>query len=205
MVQSDADYADMEAVRVSVFVNELGIPREKEFDGNDHHSSHVLAYFEKDGVIIPVGTMRIRYFSGFAKFERMAVIKDYRKTDISDRIMNKGFDFVGRKGFTKVYGMCKKELLRRWKQCGYEEIPGAKRVVQNNMELVPIMKSLPEHPKVVGPTSYPDLLTAVEDGWDQVKIPGGIEEKVPDWLEASRKCKISAVILRMRKAGRTKG
>lgn len=163
IVRSDDDFAGMKQVRQSVFVQEHHIPAEKEFDGNDYCATHILA--KVDGR--PAGTMRIRYFSDFVKFERMAVLKEFRKTDLSDRIMNKGFDFVSRKGFTMVYGECKKELLERWKACGYEQVEGAPQAEQNGMILIPIMRRLPRNSHAVTITMHPEVLNAREDEWEK--------------------------------------
>ncbi len=143
------------------------IPAEQEFDGNDFVSTHILA--KVDGV--GVGTMRIRYFADFTKFERMAVLRGFRKTSVSSDIMNKGFEFVSRKGYRQVYGMCKKELLNRWRECGYERIEGAPLLRHNGMELIPIKRELPKDPKALHICSHPELLTAREDAWDEVFVP----------------------------------
>lgn len=171
IASSDQEYADMVKIRTAVFVGEQKIPAEKEFDGNDHNSSHVVAYVQEGDTKVPVGTMRVRYFADFVKFERMAVLKDYRKTDVADKIMQKGIDFASRKGYKNVYGMCKKELLPRWQKVGYEEIPGAEHTLQNGMELIPIRMKLPQHPNAIKMTDHPSVLTAVEDQWDAVELP----------------------------------
>ena len=101
----------------------------------------------------------------------MAVLKPYRKSNVSDKIMNKGFEFVSRKGYHKVYGVCKKELLPRWRNCGYEQIAGAPLLQHNGMELIPIMRELPKDPKALKITSHPELLTAREDAWDSIILP----------------------------------
>lgn len=159
----DALYDAAMAVRNQVFVNELKIPATKEFDGNDRCSAHVLAYMTKGDDIIPIGTMRIRFFAGFVKFERMAVVKEFRKTDVSDRIMHYGFDYVSAKGYRQVYGMCKHELLPRWQQCGYQPIEGAPLVEQNGMVLVPIMCPLSENSNALNICSSAELLNLPEN------------------------------------------
>lgn len=115
--------------------------------------------------------MRIRYFADFTKFERMAVLRGFRKTSVSSDIMNKGFEFVSRKGYRQVYGMCKKELLNRWRECGYERIEGAPVLRHNGMELIPIKRELPKDLKALHICSHPELLTAREDAWDEVFVP----------------------------------
>lgn len=164
VVQNQADFDEVMKIRRKVFVEEQKIPEEKEFDGNDFVSTHLLA--KVDGVA--VGTMRIRYFADFTKFERMAVLRPFRKSDITDKIMNKGFEFVARKGYRQVYGMCKKELLNRWKACGYEKIEGAPVLQHNGMELIPIKRELPKNGRALNICSHPELLTAREDTWDEV-------------------------------------
>lgn len=57
VVQKQADFDEAMKIRRKVFVEEQKIPEEKEFDGNDFVSTHLLA--KVDGVA--VGTMRIRY------------------------------------------------------------------------------------------------------------------------------------------------
>lgn len=165
LVTSEELYKAAMAVRKQVFVKELGIPENKEFDGNDFCSAHVVAYIQKRHRKLPIGTMRIRFFSDFVKFERMAVTRNFRKTNVSEDIMQYGFKYVAQKGFRKIYGMCKKELLPRWQRCGYHEIEGAKRVEQNGMTLVPICCDIPEHSKALTMVSSPNLLNAKEGHW----------------------------------------
>ena len=93
--------------------------------------------------------MRIRFFSDFVKFERMAVIRNFRKTNVAEDIMQYGLKYVAEKGYRQVYGMCKQELLPRWQQCGYHEIPGAERIEQNGMVLIPISLDLKENPQAI--------------------------------------------------------
>ena len=121
LATSEDLYKAAKSVRKQVFVKELGIPEDKEFDGNDFCSAHVVAYIQKRHRKLPIGTMRIRFFSDFAKFERMAVTRNFRKTNVSENIMQYGFEYVAQKGYRKVYGMCKQELLSRWQRCGYHE------------------------------------------------------------------------------------
>ena len=98
-------------------------------------------------------------------------MRGFRKTSVSSDIMNKGFEFVSRKGYRQVYGMCKKELLNRWRECGYERIEGAPVLRHNGMELIPIKRELPKDPKALHICSHPELLTAREDAWDEVFVP----------------------------------
>ncbi len=157
------------AVRKQVFVKEQGIPESKEFDGNDFCAAHVVSYAEIGKRKVPMGTMRIRFFSDFVKFERMAILEPYRKSGASERIMNYGIKYAAEKGFGRVYGMCKKELLPRWQDCGYQPIKGLPKVEQNGMELIPIQLIIPENPQAIRMGTSPQLLTALEGHWDEVR------------------------------------
>ncbi len=175
------------AVRKQVFVKELNIPAAKEFDGNDYCAAHVVAYVQKRHRRLPIGTMRIRFFSDFVKFERMAVTRNFRKTNVSEDIMQFGIHYASLKGYRQVYGMCKQELLPRWQQCGYHEVKGAEHVEQNGMILIPICMDLPENPQAIRITSHPTLLTALEGHW---------HDKLQKIREVSR---FDAVLLKLRK------
>lgn len=165
LATSEELYKGAMAVRKQVFVKEQKIPATKEFDGNDYCAAHVVAYVQKRHRILPIGTMRVRFFSDFVKFERMAVTKNFRKTGISEDIMQYGMRYAAEKGYKQVYGMCKKELLHRWQQCGYQEIQDAPHVQQNGMELIPIKLELPKATQNINITSAPELLTALEGHW----------------------------------------
>lgn len=161
IVGTDQEYAQAMDVRRQVFVKEQAIPEQKEYDGNDHCASHVLALDNGK----PVGTMRIRYFNGFVKFERMCVLPPYRKTDLSEQIMRHGMIFAATKGYDKVYGVCKKELLPRWKKDGFEPVPGVQPVEQNGMTLVPVCCPLPAVENRITINTPAEILNAREGTW----------------------------------------
>lgn len=178
------------AVRKQVFVKEQGISARKEFDGNDYCAAHIVAYIQKENRILPIGTMRIRFFADFVKFERMAVTKNFRKTNVSADIMQYAVQYCSEKGYKSVYGMCKEELLPRWQACGYREIEGASRVEQNGMELIPICLKLPEADQVIKMTSNPSLLTALEGQW--------FEEREDEEVSQKHLSKITAMFLKVK-------
>lgn len=165
LVTSEELFKAAMAVRRQVFVKEQSIPKRKEFDGNDFCSAHVVAYIQKRHRKLPIGTMRIRFFGDCVKFERMAVTKNFRKTNVVEDIMQYGFKYSALKGFSAVCGMCKKELLPRWKRCGYYEIRGAKHAHINGMELIPICRDLKPDPRALSMISDFHLLSAKEGHW----------------------------------------
>ena len=62
------------AVRSICFIEENGMKAQQMFDGNDYQATHVILYSGDE----PIGALRIRWFKGFAKFERFALRKAYR-------------------------------------------------------------------------------------------------------------------------------
>ena len=153
------------SVRKKVFIKEQKIPKNLEFNKNDDYAVHILAYIQKRHRKLPIGTMRIRLFADFAIFERMAVIHNFRKTNVAQKIMEYGFNYVSIKGYKKVRGMCKQELLNHWEQCGYKKIKDAKAIQHNGMTLIPIERQLPPNPQALNMASEASLLAAQEGHW----------------------------------------
>jgi len=107
------------AIRSAVYVGEQGRPYDHEFEGNDHHATHVLALVDGE----PAGTCRIRYFGEFAKPERLAVLPKFRSARIGERgvahaVAKFAFEFARRKGFACVYGHALEHLVRFWGRFG---------------------------------------------------------------------------------------
>ena len=70
------DLMRVAAIRNSVYIGEQECPYDEEYDGNDLSATHLLAYIGDE----PVGCLRLRFFADFAKFERVAIRKEYRKS-----------------------------------------------------------------------------------------------------------------------------
>ena len=66
------------AIRSICFMEEHGVKAQQTFDGNDYQATHVIVYSGEE----PIGTLRIRWFKDFAKFERTAFREAYRNVHI---------------------------------------------------------------------------------------------------------------------------
>src|SRR5947209_4339477 len=86
------------AIRSICFMEEHGVLAQHEFDGNDYQATHVIVYSGDE----PIGTLRIRWFKAFAKFERTSFRKDYRNIHTLRTAADFAFDHVARKGYDKV-------------------------------------------------------------------------------------------------------
>lgn len=131
IAQSQEDLLWAMMIRAAVYVGEDGCAITDEADGNDFGATHVIGTV--DGR--PVGTIRIRYFGGFAVLERMAVLKEFRAKRFGSRgvaweIGEFAFQFCRLKGYTRFYGHARDGLVDFWRKFAppgatFEPIEGA--------------------------------------------------------------------------------
>lgn len=110
------DFLKVAAVRSAVFMGEQTFPFAQQFDGNDFAASHLLYSVKGE----PAGCMRIRFFGDFAKMERLAVRKEFRKSRIAFELVRASVDLCRAKGFRKLYGHAKEDLLPFWEHFGFK-------------------------------------------------------------------------------------
>jgi predicted GNAT family N-acyltransferase len=109
------DLAAVQALRAAVFLAEQDCPYAEEFDGNDLCSMHLLA---RVGVE-PAGTMRLRFFAGFAKWERLCVLRRFRRAEVAEALVAEAYAITRRKGYRMVYGHAQERLLGMWRRFGF--------------------------------------------------------------------------------------
>ena len=115
IVRDLADFMKVVAIRASVFLAEQDCPYDEEFDNNDLSSLHLIAYLRGE----PVATLRIRFFAGFAKIERVCVMKHVRGGALVKLMIETAVDVIARKGYTLAIGYIQKRLVPFWKQLGF--------------------------------------------------------------------------------------
>lgn len=168
IVSSQYDFDMVMNLRRKVFVEEMGIDEKLEFDGNDFSATQIYAKLNGKAV----ACLRIRYFGNFAKFERMALLPEFRKTTLATEVMNYGFELVAKKGFKFVRAACEKELLPRWEELGFKKSNLAPIKINHNMVIFPIEKNLSQPNKQINLNSHLAEITQKEE-----KIIG--EKKYP--------------------------
>lgn len=105
------EFVAVMTIRARVFQNEQDCPYGEEFDGNDlSGATHLLA--RRNGE--PVGTMRLRWFAGFAKSERFAVVPEGRATQIAFVLIEAACLVSARKGYRKILGHAQKRVAPFW-------------------------------------------------------------------------------------------
>lgn len=122
MARSFDDLLMVYSVRSAVYIAEQECPFAEEFDGNDNCATHFIGFIRGE----PAGCIRVRYFHDFAKLERLAVLKRFRKSSLAFELVRSGIDLARRKGFRRIYGHAREGLEPFWARFGGKPI-GADR------------------------------------------------------------------------------
>ena len=156
------DMMRVTAIRAAVYMAEQNYPYEEEFDGNDFCGTHLIGWVDKE----PVACLRIRYFGGFAKIERIAVRHHYRKSRIAFKLIRFAFDYCLRKGFTKVLGHVREELIPLYKMFGCRVVEGGRGMDLPDHSYVEMIfeGELPEN--AITLDSDPYALIRTEGAWE---------------------------------------
>lgn len=157
------------AIRAAVFMSEQNCPYEEEFDGNDYCATHIIGL--ADGR--PGAVIRIRYFSGFAKLERLAVLKGCRGTPVTRAVIEAALDICRRKGYERVYGHSQARLVGFWEKFGFRPLHSKAKLVFSDHAYVEIVRELARHDAAITMESDPYLIIRPEGSWD---TPGVLEQ-----------------------------
>jgi predicted GNAT family N-acyltransferase len=106
------------ALRAAVFMGEQHCPYDEEFDGNDYTATHIVLYVDGE----PAGTMRLRWFQSFCKFERCVVLRRYRALGLHRQLNAWCKEFARRKGYTKAYVHLQKRHLAMMEKEGFRRV-----------------------------------------------------------------------------------
>ncbi len=111
------DFAKCLDLRIRVFVEEQGVPREEEEDGLDPECTHFLAC---DGEV-PVGTARLRFLTdGSGKAERVAVLAEHRRAGVGAALMGALEVSAREKGASVVRLNAQVSAIPFYESIGYE-------------------------------------------------------------------------------------
>ena len=162
------DLMRVAAIRNSVYIGEQECPFHEEYDGNDLSATHLLAYIGDE----PVGCLRLRFFADFAKFERMAIRKEYRKSHAAIQLARAGFKFCQKKGYQRVYGHIQERLVGFWSRFGFRVMENSRRFVFSDFEYIEIVADIERDPDAVSLEADPYVLIRPEGRWH---VPGILE------------------------------
>jgi predicted GNAT family N-acyltransferase len=105
------DLMEVMTVRSLVYLGEQQCPYDEEYDGNDFAGATHLILSAGDE---PVGVVRIRWFSNFAKLERMALRKEFRGGRTIFMLIREAFSLAERKGYRKIMGHAQRRVAPFW-------------------------------------------------------------------------------------------
>jgi predicted GNAT family N-acyltransferase len=161
------------AIRTLVYLGGQDCPYAEEFDGNDFAgSTHLLA---RVGVE-PAGTMRVRWFAGFAKIERAAVPACHRGGGLSVLLMTRALRLAADKGYRRVLAHGQVQLTSHWtRSSGFRVREARGRFVFSDHEYVELERDLDVSPGAINENSDPLILNRPEGEWDR---PGVLEASV---------------------------
>jgi predicted GNAT family N-acyltransferase len=160
------DIDKVRTIRAAVFMAEQDCPYEEEFDGNDFTCTHVLGYVDDE----PAATLRIRYFAGFVKFERLALLSRFRRrTVLTKQVIEFAIEFCRRKGYTVGCGHAQKRLVGFWSRFGFRPT-GQPSFVYSDHEYIEMRGEFPPHGTPITVDGPPYVILRPEGRWDEVGI-----------------------------------
>ena len=151
-----------------VFLSEQNCPFEEEFDGNDRTGTVFLGFVDGE----PAATVRVRYFAGFFKLERLAVLPRFRRTRIAWEIVQVAVDFCRRKGYTRGFGHAQKRFEKFWNKFGFKRTERNLTLNFSDHEYIEMYGDLDPHERALTMESDPYLMIRPEGRWDE---PGILE------------------------------
>ena len=158
------ELARVYAVRTAVYMAEQLCRHDEEFDGNDLCATHLLGLVDGDAA----GCARLRWFGDFAKLERVAVRPEYRRTRLAYKLARAALDHCRFKGFTRVYGHSRADLVPFWKIFGFRPIKGRPAFSFANVEYREIVVDLDPAENAIRFGSHPMVTIRQEGRWDKL-------------------------------------
>ncbi len=153
------------SIRAICFMEEHGVRAQQTFDGNDYQATHVIVYAGEE----PIGTLRIRWFKDFAKFERTSFRKAYRNMEVLKSSAQFAFDHVARKGFDKVITHAQPKYARLWRVVlGFKNAPGKPMLRFEGHEdpYIELVKELTLPANAISEKTDASVLFRIEGFWD---------------------------------------
>lgn len=156
------------AIRAASYLPEQDMPYEEDVDGNDLCSAHLVGYVGRE----PAATLRMRFFAGFAKLERLAVLPRFRGSSVAARIIYAGIDFGRDKGYERFYGQSEEAVFPIWKRAGFvpRRGPGLSYLTDRTYREGDLI--VERSPRAITPYSGAETILRREGQWH---VPGQFE------------------------------
>ena len=160
------DFMRAAVIRGAVFVGEQECPYDEEFDGNDFTATHLIGYVGDE----PAGCLRIRYFSDFAKLERLVVRKEFRGLGLARKLVSFGVEFCQTKGYTRVCSYAQKRLVKFWGRCGFSIPDTPRELVFSDFDYVEMVCDTKRAARTISFETDPYVTIRPEGSWHETGI-----------------------------------
>ena len=168
VVHSIEQFQKVVAIRAATYIAEQDCPYAEEFDGNDFACSHLLANMDGE----PAGCIRLRYFAGFAKIERLAVLPRFRKSVLAIRLIKASIELARKKGYRHLYGHAEPELVNLWRRFGFRPRRSRASYSFSNREYIEGDMALSLSNDPITQYCPPEIINRPEGAWHK---PGILE------------------------------
>lgn len=170
MVRTLDAYQQMVALRALTFMAEQECPFDEEYDGNDLCASHLLAFSNGRAV----ATLRLRWFAGFGKVERVCVHPSFRGGSVVKVLLAAAFELGARKGYRRMIAQIQARLWPLWSRTlNCHLLDNRPSLFFSDFEYFEIEIPLAAHPKALSARSDPYQMIRPEGAWDE---PGVLDE-----------------------------
>jgi predicted GNAT family N-acyltransferase len=160
------DFMRAAVIRGAVFVGEQKCPYDEEFDGNDFTATHLIGYLGDE----PAGCLRIRYFSDFAKLERLVVRKEFRGLGLARKLVSFGVEFCQTKGYTRLCSYAQKHLVKFWGKCGFSIPDTPRELVFSDFDYVEMIHDASRAARTISFETDPYVVIRPEGSWQETGI-----------------------------------
>ena len=160
------DFMRAAVIRGAVFIGEQKCPYDEEFDGNDFTATHLIGYVGSE----PAGCLRIRYFSDFAKLERLVVRKEFRSSGLARQLVSTGVEFCQTKGYTRMCTYAQRRLVKFWGKCGFSISDTPRELVFSDFDYVEMVCNTKRAAETISFETDPYVVIRPEGNWQETGI-----------------------------------
>jgi len=160
------DFMRAAVIRGAVFIGEQMCPYDEEFDGNDFSATHLIGYAGNE----PAGCLRIRYFSDFAKLERLVVRKEFRSSGLARQLVAAGVAFCRTKGYRRMCTYAQKRLVKFWGKCGFSISDTPRELVFSDFDYVEMVCNTKPAAETISFQTDPYVVIRPEGSWQESGI-----------------------------------
>ena len=151
------------AVRAAVFMSEQSCPYDEEYDGNDLSGLHLLASIKGE----PVATLRLRWFAGFGKIERVCALPGSRGSGAVKIMLAHALEIAARKGYRMMLAQIQARLWPLWSKVFFATLRTDRPAFSfSDFDYQEMEIPVAEHPQTLTPYSDPYVLIRPEGEWD---------------------------------------